>query len=83
MNIVNAEKNWYINWQSATPLSVTCSSAEECTENIDEVKTADENECVCSYTICVVLVVIALAISIGTGAYFVYSCWFLKKYYSC
>ena len=31
------------------------SSAEECTKNIDEVKIADENECVCSCTICVVL----------------------------
>ena len=31
------------------------SSTEECTENIDEVKIADENECVYSYTICVVL----------------------------
>ena len=30
------------------------------------------NECVCSYTICVVLIVIALVISIGIGAYFVY-----------
>ena len=28
------------------------SSAEECTENVKEVKIADENECVCSYTIC-------------------------------
>ena len=30
------------------------------------------NECVCSYTICVVLIVIALVISIGIGAYFAY-----------
>ena len=52
---------------------------EECTENIDEVKIADENECVCSYTICVVLAVIALAISIGICAYFIYSRWYLKK----
>ena len=52
---------------------------EECTENIDEVKIADENECVCSYTICVILAVIALAISIGIGAYFAYSRWYLKK----
>ena len=41
---------------------------EECTENIDEVKIADENEYVCSYIICLVLVVITLAISIGIGA---------------
>ena len=55
------------------------SFAEECTENIDEVKIADENECVCSYTICVILAVIALAISIGIGAYFAYSRWYLKQ----
>ena len=30
------------------------------------------NECVCSYTICVVLIVIALVISVGIGAYFAY-----------
>ena len=52
---------------------------EECTENIDKVKIADENECECSYTICVVLVVIAIAINIGIGAYFAYSHWYLKK----
>ena len=52
---------------------------EQCTENIDEVKIADGNECVCSYTICVVLAVIALAISIGIGAYLIYSRWYLKK----
>ena len=55
------------------------SSAEECTGNIDEVKIANENECVYSYTICVVLAVIALAVSIGIGAYFVYSRWYLKN----
>ena len=55
------------------------SSAEECTENIDEVKIANENECVYSYTICVVLAVIALAVSIGIGACFVYSRWYLKN----
>ena len=49
---------------------------EECTENIDEVKTAritlagHENECLCSYTICFVLAVIALTNSIGIGVYF-------------
>ena len=58
---------------------------EECTENIDEVKIAGMalfehgNECVCSYTICVVLAVIALPISIGIAAYFAYSRWYLKK----
>ena len=55
---------------------------EECTENIDEAKIAGMalsehgND---SYTICVVLVVIALPISIGIGAYFIYSCWYLKN----
>ena len=50
------------------------SSDEQFIENIDEVKIAEMalfehgNECVCSYTICVVLAVIALAISIGIGA---------------
>ena len=53
------------------------SSAEECTENIDEVKIANENECVYSYTICVVLAVIALAVSIGIGAYFVYFIYYI------
>ena len=43
---------------------------EECTENIDEVKIVNENKCVCSYTICVVLAVIALTISIGIGVLF-------------
>ena len=63
----------------------------ECNENVDEVKIAEinstelhsaghENVRVCSYTICVILAVIALAISIGIGAYFAYSRWYLKKY---
>ena len=54
------------------------SSAEKCTENIDEVKVAEialfkhGNESAYSYTISVILAVIALTISIGIGAYFVY-----------
>ena len=64
------------------------SSAEECTENIDEVKIAEMalfdhgKECVCSYTICVIVAVIALTISIGIGVYFAYKYmnhWYLKK----
>ena len=66
------------------------SSAEECTENIDEVKIAKiistelhsarhENLCICFCTMFVVLAVIALAISIGIGAYFAYSRWYLKQ----
>ena len=31
-----------------------------------------DNECLCSYTFCVVLAVIVLTISIGFGAYFAY-----------
>ena len=63
----------------------------KCTENIDEVKIAEitsmelyqtelhsaGHKNVCSYTICVILAVIALAISIGIGAYFAYSRWYL------
>ena len=60
----------------------------ECTENIGEVKIAEitsvelhsaghKNVCLCSYTICVMLAVILLAISVGIGAYFTYSRWYL------
>ena len=51
---------------------------EECTENIDEARLAGialfepGNECVCSYTIFIVLAVIALTVSIGISAYFTY-----------
>ena len=51
---------------------------EECTENIDEAKLTGialfehGNECVCSYTVCIVLAVIALTVSIRIGAYFTY-----------
>ena len=54
-------------------------------KNVEEVKIAKlvlferRNEYVCSYTICIVLDVIALAISIGIGAHFVFSRWYLKK----
>ena len=56
---------------------------EKCGEHIDEAKLSEVtlfehgNECVCSYTICIVLGVIALTICIGIGAYFTY------KYISC
>ena len=61
---------------------------EECIENVDEVKIAGmvsfehENECVCSYTLCVVLAVIVLTISIGIDAYLAYKYmnhWYFKK----
>ena len=50
---------------------------EECSENINEAKLSEialfqhENECVCAYTVCIVLGVTALIICIGIGAYFV------------
>ena len=40
------------------------------------------NECVYSYTICVILVVIVLTVSLGIDAYFAYKYmnhWYLKK----
>ena len=61
---------------------------EECTENIDEVKTAEmvlferESECVYSWKVCVILAVTSLTISIGIGSYFAYKYmnqWYLKK----
>ena len=70
--------------------SIERSSSEECTENIDKIKIAEMalfehgNECVCFYTICVVLAVITFPISIGIATYFAYSRWYFKKrYYSC
>ena len=59
------------------------SSTEECSENVEEVKTAGENECVCSYLICIVLAAIAVGISVGIGAYFVSSRWSIKKDITC
>ena len=51
---------------------------EECNENIGKAKLAvatlfeHGNECVCFYTIFIVLAVIALTVSIGIGAYYTY-----------
>ena len=48
----------------------------ERSENIDKVKLTEvalfehRNECVCSYTVFIVLAVIALTVSIGIGAYY-------------
>ena len=64
---------------------VESSYAEECTENIDEVKIAKttlarhENVCLCSCTIYDFLIAMIFKISIGIGAYFSYSHWYLKK----
>ena len=52
---------------------------EECNGNIDEVKLAGitlfkhVNECVCFYTVFIVLGVMGLTVSIGIGAYFTYT----------
>ena len=63
--------------------------AEECTENIDEVKIVGtallerRNECKSSCTIYVVLIAIVFTICIGIGTYFVYykymNHWYLKN----
>ena len=51
---------------------------EECNENIDEEKLTEivlfehVNECICSYTVFIVLSVIVLKICIGIGAYFTF-----------
>ena len=51
---------------------------EECNENIDEAKLTEtalfehKNECVCYYTVFVVLGVIVLTICIGISTYFIY-----------
>ena len=51
---------------------------EECVENIDEAKLTEValfehvNECVCSYTVFIVLGVIALTICFGISAYYTY-----------
>ena len=55
---------------------------EECTENIDEVKIASENEHKNKCSSCIlyiVLLLIKFAINIWIGAYFVYLHWYLKK----
>ena len=51
---------------------------EECNENIDEAKLTEialfehKNECVCYYTVFIVLGVIVATICIGISAYFTY-----------
>ena len=51
---------------------------EECIENIDEAKLTQialfehVNECICSYTVFIVLGIIALTIYIVIGSYFTY-----------
>ena len=51
---------------------------QECNENIDEAKLTEialfkhKNECICSYTVFVVLGVSVLTICVGIGAYYTY-----------
>ena len=53
---------------------------EECTESIDEVEIANENEHKRSFpTLYIVLFSIFFAISIGIAVYFAYFYWYLKK----
>ena len=55
---------------------------EECTENIDKIEIASENEHKCSScTLYIILFSIFSTINIGTG---IYSRWYLKKrYFKC
>ena len=55
---------------------------EECTENIDEVKIASENEHKNKSSSCILYIVlfsILFTINVGIGTYFVYFHWYLKK----
>ena len=55
---------------------------EECTENIDEVKIASENEHKNKCSSCILYIVlfsILFTINVGIGTYFVYFHWYLKK----
>ena len=59
--------------------------AEECTENIEEVKIASKNDHKNKFSSCILYIVlfsIFFAINIGIGAYFVHSHWYLKKFVS-
>ena len=66
----------YENWKCRKRL--VDKLVEECSENIDEAKLTEValfehvDECVCPYTVCIVLGVIVLAICIVIGAYFTY-----------
>ena len=58
----------------------------ECKELIDKGVCDKVHECVCSYTICVILALIVLTVSIGIGAYFAYKYmnnWYLEKDVNC
>ena len=53
---------------------------DECTENIDEVKIASENEHKCNACMLyIVLFSIILTLNVGIVSYFVYSHWCLKE----
>ena len=65
------------------------SSAEECTENIEETRVVEINSTECnsvenkckhnSCTLYIVLFSIVFTINIGIGSYFLYFHWYLKK----
>ena len=65
------------------------SSAEECTENIEETRVVEINSTECnsvenkckhnSCTLYIVLYSIVFTINIGIGSYFLYFHWYLKK----
>ena len=65
------------------------SSAEECTENIEETRVIEINSTECnsvenkckhnSCTLYIVLYSIVFTINIGIGSYFLYFHWYLKK----
>ena len=58
------------------------SSAEECTENIEETRLVEINSTECKHNSCrlyIVLSSIVFTVNIGIGSYFLYFHWYLKK----
>ena len=61
---------------------VECSSAEDCTENIDETRLVETNSTECernSCTLYTMLFSVIFKVNIGNGSYFLYFHWYLKK----
>ena len=61
---------------------VDCSSAEDCTENIDETRLVEINSTEYernSCTLYTVLFSVIFTVNIGNGSYFLYFHWYLKK----
>ena len=62
------------------------SSAEECTENIDERRLVEINMTKCKHNSCTlynVLFSTFFTINVGIGSHFLYSHWYLKKDVTC